>query len=89
LCMSIPEGTRTEGDIQRKVLPGGEYAVMHAELAGPEEYETAWLAVVEWMKENSYEVDMLRPCYEIYLNNPEEHPGKHHIVDICMSVKAG
>ena len=87
LCMSIPDETQVDGDIQKKILPGGQYAVMHTELAGPEEYGPAWNAVVEWMENNNYEVDMSRPSYEIYLNNPEEHPEKHHIINICMSVK--
>ena len=39
------------------------------------------------MKKNNLEIDMSRPSYEIYLNNPEEHPEKHHIIDICMSAK--
>ncbi|MCK5509664.1 MAG: GyrI-like domain-containing protein [Desulfobacterales bacterium] len=60
---------------------------MHTELAGAEEYGPAWNVVVEWMENNNYEVDMSRPSYEIYLNNPEEHPEKHHIINICMSVK--
>ena len=88
LCMSIPEDTKVDGDIQKKVLPGGKYAVMHTELTGAEEYGLAWDTVVEWVERNNYEVDMSRPSYEIYLNNPEEHPEKHHIVDICRSVKA-
>jgi len=87
LCMSISDDTETDGDIQKKVLPGGKYAVMHAELAEPEEYGQAWKAVVEWMEKNNHEIDMSRPSYEIYLNNPEEHPEKHHVVDICMSLK--
>ena len=58
------------------------------ELTGAEEYGLAWDTVVEWIERNNYEVDMSRPSYKIYLNNPEEHPEKHHIVDICRSVKA-
>ena len=85
-CMSIPPDIQVDGEIQKKVLPGGKYAVMHAELTGPQEYGTAWNAVLEWIEENNYDVDMSRPSYEVYLNNPEEHPEKHHIVDICMSV---
>ncbi|MCK4250974.1 GyrI-like domain-containing protein [candidate division WOR-3 bacterium] len=88
LCMSIPEDIKVDGDIQKKVLPGGKYAVMHTELIGPEEYGPAWDTVAEWIERNNYEVDMSRPSYEIYLNNPEEHPEKHHIIDICRSVKA-
>ncbi|MCI5210044.1 MAG: AraC family transcriptional regulator, partial [Candidatus Electrothrix sp. ATG2] len=87
-CISIPEETEVDGEIQKKMLPGGQYVVMEAELTGPEEYGPAWNAVVEWMEENTYAVDMSRPSYEIYLNNPQDHPEKHHIVNICMSVQA-
>jgi AraC family transcriptional regulator len=88
VCMSIDEGTEVEGEIQKKVLPGGEYAFMNAELTGVEEFGPAWEAVVKWVTENNYDIDMSRPSYEIYLNNPEEHPEKHHIIDIYLSVKA-
>ncbi|MDM8565590.1 GyrI-like domain-containing protein [Candidatus Halobeggiatoa sp. HSG11] len=87
LCMVVSDETQVDSDIQKKNLPGGQYVVMYAELEGPEEYGPAWNAVVEWMKNNNHEIDMSRPSYEIYLNNPEEHPEKHHIVNICMSLK--
>jgi AraC family transcriptional regulator len=87
VCMSIPDRTEVDGDIQKKTLPGGRYVVMQAELTGPEEYGPAWGAVVDWMEENKQSVDMSRPSYEICLNNPEEHPEKHHIINICMSVQ--
>ena len=88
LCMGIYEDIDTDGDIQMKTLPGGEYAIMHSELTGPEEYGAAWNEIVEWVEKSNYEIDMSRPSYEIYFNNPKEHPEKHHILDICMSVKA-
>ena len=88
LCMGIPGDVQVDGDMGRKVLPGGRYAVMRAELTGPEEYGPAWSAVVEWMNENDHEIDMSRPSYETYLNNPDEHPEKHHMIDICMSAKS-
>lgn len=87
VCMSIPEETAVDGEIQKQMLPGGEYAIMHTELSGPEEYGPAWNAIVEWITASHYEIDLSRPSYEIYLNNPKEHPEKHHILDICMSVK--
>ena len=87
LCMGITDDIQVEGDIQKKNLPGGKYVVMNAELTGPEEYQQAWITPLEWMLKNGHEVDMERPCYEIYLNNPEEHPQKHHIVNICISAK--
>ena len=86
--MSVPEGTDVDGDIQKKILPGGSYVVMHAELTDVKEYKSAWNAAVEWTEKNNYGLDVSRPSYEIYLNNPEEHPKKHHILDICLSVKS-
>jgi len=87
LCMVVPENTEGIDEVKIKTLPGGEYAVARFELDGPQEYGPAWNLVVEWLKENNKEIDISRPCYELYLNNPEEHPEKHHILDICMAVK--
>ena len=87
VCMSISEDTAVDGDVQKKTLPGGRYAVMHAELTGPEEYGLAWEKLVAWAEQNGCEVDMSRPSYEFYFNNPEEHPQKHHILDLCLSIK--
>ncbi|MGB5584467.1 MAG: GyrI-like domain-containing protein [Gammaproteobacteria bacterium] len=86
VCMSIPAGTEVDHDIQRKMLPGGAYAVMRTELTGAEEYEAAWNDIASWAEQQGHPADLSRPCYEIYLNNPEEHPQKHQILDICLSV---
>lgn len=86
VCMSVPEDSAVAGEIQKQVLPGGKYIVMHSELSAAE-YGPAWEFVVKWLESNEYEIDVSRPAYEIYLNDPEQHPQKHHIVDICMSVK--
>jgi len=88
VCVTAPEDTEAEGDILTRVLPGGQYAVMHAELTGAEEYGPAWNEVVEWVQKSDYEIDMSRPSYEIYLNDPSQHPEGHHILDICLSVRA-
>ena len=87
ICMNITDAAEVAGDIHKKALPGGQYVVMHAELTGREEYGFAWKAIADWADSNNYEMDISRPCYEIYLNNPKEHPEKHHILDICMSIK--
>jgi len=87
ICMVVPEDTEVEGEIQKKTLPGGKYITMEAELNGPEEYGPAWNKVVEWMKEKNEEIDMSRPSYELYLNEPDKHPEKHHILNICMAAK--
>jgi AraC family transcriptional regulator len=87
VCIPVPETTRAEGDVQTKTQPGGNYAVMDAELAGPPEYAEAWTAIVKWAEENNVKMDTSRPSYEFYLNNPAEHPENHHLVRICLSVK--
>lgn len=87
MCMTIEDDIEVEGEIKKKKLPGGKYVVMRAELTGAEEYGPAWEKVVEWLIQNNLEIDMSRASYEIYLNSPEEHPEKHHILDICMPVK--
>jgi len=87
VCMSIPDDVQGEGDVTTKTLPGGKYAVMGVELDGPEEYPAAWEKIVEYVASQSLEIDISRASYEVYLNNPEEHPQKHHIVDVCMAVR--
>ncbi|MCQ1537407.1 GyrI-like domain-containing protein [Methanocalculus taiwanensis] len=89
VCMTIPPGTEipTEGEVQRRTLPGGKYAVMKAELTGPEEYGPVWYALAEWLGENNVELDLTRPGYEYYLNCPDEDPEKLHRVEICLGVK--
>ncbi|WP_319506775.1 GyrI-like domain-containing protein [uncultured Methanolobus sp.] len=87
VCMTIEGDIEVEGEVKKKMLPGGKYVVMRAELRGAEEYGPAWEKVVDWLVQNKLEIDMSRASYEIYLNSPEEHPEKHHILDICMPVK--
>ena len=86
-CMTIGDEVEVEGEIKKQVLPGGKYVVMRAELTGAEEYGPAWEEIVGWLIQNNLEIDMSRASYEIYLNDPEQHPEKHHILDICMPVK--
>lgn len=89
VCMTIPPGIEIplDGEIQRQTLPGGKYAVMRAELTGPEEYSPAWYAIAGWINENNLELDLSRPGYEIYLNSPDEEPEKLHRVEICLALK--
>lgn len=85
--MDIPAETEVGGEVQKKTMPGGKYVTMETELNGPEEYGPAWNKVVEWMKAKNEEIDLDRPSYEIYLNEPDKHPEKHHILKICMATK--
>jgi AraC family transcriptional regulator len=56
-------------------------------LSETEDFGALWQALGKWVEGNNFSIDRSRPSYEIYQNNPEEHPQKLHIVGICMSVK--
>jgi len=86
VCITVPEDTVVDGEIGKAMVHGGKYAVAHFELAA-DEYEDAWNAVFGgWLPESGYQPDD-GPCYELYYNNPDEHPEGKHIVDICVPVK--
>jgi AraC family transcriptional regulator len=86
ICMTVPEDTQVDGEVGKMVVPGGQFAVAHCEIKG-DEYEEAWDSVMgSWMPSSGYQPDD-RLCYEMNCNNPEEHPEKLHIVDICIPVK--
>lgn len=85
-CITVPEDTRVEREIGKMTVPGGKYAVGRFEL-DPDEYEEAWnMLYGDWLPESGYQLDD-RPCFEIYQNDPKEHPENKHIVDICVPVK--
>lgn len=88
VCMTIPDDTFVDdSQVKKQVLTGGDYVVVSVELDNPNEYPSAWNVAVDWIEENGRKVDMSRPSYEIYLNDPNTHPDNHHLLDICMAVK--
>jgi len=88
VCMRVPENIKGEGDVNIMTLPGGKYAIANFELDA-DEYEKVWDSLYsKWLPESGYRRDVRRPSMEIYKNDPEKHPQKKHIVDICIPVKA-
>jgi AraC family transcriptional regulator len=86
VCITVPEDTQVEGEIGKMTLPGGKYAAGHFEIL-PSEYGEAWNAMMcGWLPESGYQCDD-RPCFELYLNDPKQHPEGKHIVNICVPVK--
>ena len=85
-CVTVPPGTPVEGETGEMEIEGGQYAVGHFEIS-QEEFGQAWDAVYGgWLPESGYQCDE-RPCYELYLNDHNQHPEKKFIVDICVPVK--
>ena len=86
-CLTVPEGTEADGDVKTTKIPGGKFAVAHVEIDGSE-FGEAWDKLVgEWMPENGLKPDESRKCYELYLNDHEQHPEKKFIVDICEPIQ--
>lgn len=86
VCISVPPDTDVEGEIGKTTLPGGKYAVAHFEIM-PDQYGDAWTSVYAgWLPESGYQ-PADGPAFELYLNNPEEHPEGKHVFNICVPVK--
>jgi len=85
-CITVPEGTKTRGDISTMTLPGGTFAVAHVEI-DETQYGEAWDRLIcDWMPRSGYQPDE-RMCFEMYLNDPRKHPEGKHVVDICEPVR--
>jgi len=85
-CITVPEDTQVEGEIGKAKIPASKYAVAHFEIT-PDQYQDAWNAVYGgWLPESGYQPED-GPCYELYLNDPKEHPEGKHVVDICVPVR--
>lgn len=86
VCITVPKGTPTGGEIGTMVIPGGKNAVARFELS-VDQFADAWNAVYgEWMRQSGYQPDD-RPCYEVSLNDPRQHPEGKHIIEIYAPVK--
>ena len=85
-CITVPEGTPVEGEVTTMTIPGGLFAVGHFQLE-ESEYGTAWDKLMgEYVPQSDHVADD-RSCYELYLNDPQQHPQGKHIVDICWPVR--
>lgn len=86
VCVTVPPGTRPEGEIGVMQVDGGRYAVATFEL-DPSEYGDAWTWLMgTWLPASGFEPDD-RLCFEAYLNDPEQHPEKKHLVEIWEPVR--
>ena len=86
MCISVAPETEVDGEVGKMKIDGGKYALGHFELA-VDEYEDAWKMIYgNWLPQSGYQPDD-KPCFEMYLNDPQEHPENKCIVDICIPVK--
>lgn len=83
-CLTVPEGTRGEGEIGTLVIPAGRCAVTRF-VVRPDGFQQAWDWVYgTWLPQSGYAPDD-RPCYELY---PEERRADgSFVIDIYAPVK--
>jgi AraC family transcriptional regulator len=85
-CVTVPAGTKVEGEIGEMTIPGGLFAVAKTEIF-PNEFGEAWDALMrDWLPESGYQPDD-RMCYELYLNDPRTHPQGKFILEICQPIR--
>jgi AraC family transcriptional regulator len=79
VCITVPKGTETGGDVGYIVMDGGKYAAAEFRI-DIDQYGDAWNTVFgDWLPESGYQCSD-GPCFELYLNDPSKEPdGKHHI----------
>jgi AraC family transcriptional regulator len=85
-CVSVPAGTKAEGEIGIMTIPAGTYARAHFELSA-QEFGGAWdWFMGEWMPQSGYKpTDGV--CYEQCLDDPSHHPEGKFVVDLVEPVE--
>lgn len=87
VCLTVPPETRPDGEIGVMTIAAGKYAVATFTLA-PSEYGPAWNWLMGvWFPSSGYQPDD-RQCFEVYLNDPSQHPEGKHVVEIWEPVKS-
>ncbi|MBE7121181.1 AraC family transcriptional regulator [Bacillus cereus] len=87
LCITIPDESAVgTSDIGIMVIPSGKYAVCHFEIR-QDEYKGAWdFLYGEWLPNSGYKPRDSYP-FEVYKNDPRQHPENKHIVDIYVPIE--
>ncbi|MEK5247042.1 GyrI-like domain-containing protein [Bacillus sp. FSL R9-9530] len=87
LCITIlDEVVEGNSDIGLMTIPSGKYAVGHFEIF-QEEYKGAWdFLYGEWLPNSGYKPRDSYP-FEVYRNDPRQHPENKHIVDIYVPIE--
>ncbi|MGH0942831.1 AraC family transcriptional regulator [Bacillus mycoides] len=87
LCITIlDEVVEGNSDIGLMTIPSGKYAVGHFEIL-PDEYKGAWdFLYGEWLPNSGHKPRDSYP-FEVYRNDPRQHPENKHIVDIYVPIE--
>ncbi len=86
LCLSVPEGTKPEGEIGIQSLWGGLYGVSHVDISDGD-FQQPWEDVFKLIVDKGYELED-QPKYQEFRTTSADHPGNGWVVDICIPLKS-
>jgi len=84
-CITVNHDVKSEGEIGKMKVPGGNYAIGRFEI-NDKEFNQAWDTMCIWLTESGYQPADGYP-YELYHNDHTQHPERKFILDICIPVK--
>jgi AraC family transcriptional regulator len=84
-CLILEEAVELNPQVESRIIEKGKFLVGHFEITMIE-FEKSWTGLFLWMNENGYEKEANKEPFEIYHNNPNEHPDKKAIVDLCIPI---
>jgi AraC family transcriptional regulator len=87
-CVEAPAGLSLAPALlpARRAIPGGAY-VVHRHV-GPHRRIGAGFSYIyrTWVPGHGLQVDLRRPCLEVYLNDPGATPAAELMTDVCVPV---
>lgn len=90
LCITVPKETKSEGEFGKMDIAEGKYAVGHFEIedsVAAKQHSDAWSYMFgDWLPDSGYQPDD-NPVFEVYVNDPNMHPERKHLVDIYLPIK--
>jgi AraC family transcriptional regulator len=85
-CLTIPSSVKFDGNVETQITAEGEYVVGHCEVSSYTDLEFIYDQIYStWFSDNDYFPADSAP-YEIYLNNPINHPRGNFLIEICIPV---
>lgn len=87
VCLVVSKDVKTDGDIGKITIPSGMYAIGHYAIKEPDEHAQAWDYLYgQWLPNSGYQPDD-GYFFDMYLNDPNTHPEKIHLIDLYIPVK--
>jgi len=87
VCISIEKHTKVEGEVGKRIIQAGQYAVICLTDATLDECDQAWHEMFDhWLPQSGFQPGD-GGYYCNHLNDPEQHPQKLHNVEMYLPVK--